>query len=83
MGLLWKDDNPVLPYNRALAEARLQYLKKRFRRDYGLEVKYRALQECVDKGYARKLSKKETARVGSTTWYIPHHPVTNPNKPVK
>ena len=27
MGLLWKDDNPVLPYNRSLAEARLQYLK--------------------------------------------------------
>ena len=82
-GLLWKDDNPVLPYNRALAEARLQYLKKRFRRDPELEVKYRVIQECVDKRYIRKLSKEETATVSNTTWYIPHHPVTNPNKPGK
>ena len=84
MDLLWKDDNPVLPYNRTLAEARLQYLKKRFRRDPELEVKYRAaIQECVDKGYARKLSKEESATVSNTTWYLPHHPVTNPNKPGK
>ena len=34
------DDNPVLPYNLALAEAWLQYLKKRFRRDPELEVEY-------------------------------------------
>ena len=48
MGLLWRDDNPVLPHNRPLAEARLQYLKKRFRRDPELEVKYRdVIQECV------------------------------------
>ena len=30
MGLLWRDDNPVPPYNRPQAEARLQYLKKCF-----------------------------------------------------
>jgi len=41
MGLLWRDDNLLLPYNRPLAEARLQYLKKRFRHDPELEVKYR------------------------------------------
>ena len=38
MGLLWKDDNPVLPYNRSLAEARLQYLKRRFHHDPELEA---------------------------------------------
>lgn len=43
MGLLWRDDNPVLPYNRPLAEARLQYLKKRFLCDPELEVK---IQKC-------------------------------------
>ncbi|XP_068741884.1 uncharacterized protein [Montipora capricornis] len=84
MGLLWRDDNPVLPYNRPLAEARLQYLKRRFRRDPELEVKYRdVIQDCVDKGYARKLNKQEVAAVSNITWYIPHHPVTNPNKPGK
>ena len=60
MGLLWKDDNPVLPYNRSLAEARLQYLKRRFHRDPELEAKYRAvIEDCVAKGYARRLSKEE------------------------
>ena len=33
MGLLWKDDVPMLPYNRVQAEARLQYLKRRFHCD--------------------------------------------------
>ena len=51
MGLLWKSDNPVLPYNRTLAEARLQHLKRRFLRDPELEVKYRAvIEDCVTKG---------------------------------
>jgi len=77
MGHLWRDDNPALPYNRPLPEARLQYLKKRFHRDPELEVKYR------DEGYTRKLSQEETATVSNITWYIPHHPVTNPNKPGK
>ena len=84
MGLLWKDINPVLPYNRSLAEARLQYLKRRFHRDPELEVKYRAtIEDCLAKGYARRLSKEEAAAVSNITWYIPHHAVTNPNKPGK
>ena len=79
MGLLWKDDNPMLPFNRALAEARLQHLRNRFK-----HVKYRAvIDDCVVKGYARKLTKKEAATVSNTTWFLPHRPVTNPNKPGK
>ena len=84
MGLLWRDDSPVLPYNRPLAEGRLLYLKTRFCHDAELEVKYRdVIQECVYKGYARKLSQEEAATVGNITWYIPHYPVTNPMKPGK
>lgn len=84
MGLLWKSDNPVLPYNRTLAEARLQHLKRRFLRDPELEVKYRAvIEDCVTKGYARMLTKEEAATVSKTTWFLPHHPVSNPNKPGK
>ena len=84
MALLWKDDNPALPYNRALAKARLQHLKRRFQRDPNLETKYRAvIDECVAKGYARKLAKEEAATVSNITWYLPHHPVINPNKPGK
>ncbi|XP_068676335.1 uncharacterized protein [Montipora foliosa] len=84
MDLLWKDDNPVLPYNRVLAETRLQHLQKRFGRDQELELKYRAvIEDCVAKGYARKLTKDELGTISDTTWYLPHNPVTNPNKPGK
>ena len=47
-------------------------------------MKYRAaIEDCVVKGYARRLSKEEAAAVSNITWYIPHHAVTNPNKPGK
>ncbi|XP_068674574.1 uncharacterized protein [Montipora foliosa] len=84
MDLLWKDDNHLLPYNRVLAETRLQHLQKRFGRDQVLELKYRAvIEDCVAKGYARKLTKDEVGSISDTTWYLPHHPVTNQNKPGK
>ena len=60
MGLLWKMDDPSLPFNRAAADVTLQHLKKRFSRDSNLESKYRAvINEYVDKGYARKLTPEE------------------------
>ena len=37
----------------------------------------------MTKGYARKLKKEEAATVSKTTWFLPHHPVSNPNKPGK
>ena len=84
MGLLWKDDNPALPYNRTLAEARLRHFKRRFRHDPELEVKYRAVfEDCITKRYARKLTKEEAATVSKPKWFQPHHPVSNANKPGK
>ena len=41
------------------------------------------IEDCVTKGYARKLTKEEAATVSQTTWFLPHHPVSNPNKPGK
>ena len=84
MGLLWRMDNQSLPFNRAAAEVRLQHLKRCFSRDPSLESKYRAvINEYVDKGYARKLTPEEAARKSRITWYLPHHPVFNVNKPNK
>ena len=37
----------------------------------------------MDKGYARKFSPEEAARKSRITWYLPHHPVFNVNKPKK
>ena len=84
MDLLWRQEDPVLPYNRVLAEARIQHLKKRFRRDAVLEAKYRAvIEDYVAKGYAGKMTSEEAAQRTNITWYLPHHPVFNPNKPGK
>ena len=62
----------MLRYLRALAEARLQYLQRRFHRDPAnseLEVKYRAvLEDRLAEGYARRLSKEEAAAVSNITW---------------
>ena len=68
MALLLKDNNPALPYNRALAKTRLQHLKRRFQPDPNLETKYRAMiDECVAKGYAKKLIKEKAATVSKIT----------------
>ena len=49
-----------------------------------LEAKYRAvIEEYVIKGYARKLTPEEAAKRSRITWYLPHHPVFNVNKPNK
>ena len=49
-----------------------------------LEAKYRAvIEEYVIKGYARKLTPEEAAKRSRITWYLPHHPGFNVNKPNK
>ena len=84
IGLLWKQEDPSLPFNRIVAEARLRHLKRRFYRDPDLEAKYRAvIEEYVNKGYARKLTPEEAATKSRITWYLPHYPVFNINKPNK
>ncbi|XP_028416310.1 uncharacterized protein LOC114540230 [Dendronephthya gigantea] len=83
-GLLWKDDNTILPDNRKQAEKRLEGLKRRFKREPDLETKYRSVMEdYLDKGYARRLSPDEIRESGPRKWYLPHFPVLNPNKPEK
>ena len=84
VGLLWKDDEPQLPNNRALAGRRAEMLRRRLTRAGNEETgaKYRAVMtEYISKGYARKLTPEEAAKESSCTGYLPHHPVTNPNKP--
>lgn len=82
--LLWCDENVKLPNNRSEAVRRLSSLRRRFSRDPDLEEKYRMMmKEYVAKGYARKLTPEEAAVTGPRTWYLPHFPVLNPNKPGK
>lgn len=84
MGLLWRDENVQLPNNRVLADARLSSLKGRLKKNPQLHTKYKdVIDDYVDKGYARKLTEEEVSKTTNITWYLPHHPVFNANKPGK
>ena len=70
----FKKENPDLPNNRAVAHRRLATLGKKLRRDPMLKDSYtRGMSDLLTKGYA-------TMRADGKVWYLPHHPVINPNK---
>ena len=84
IGLLWKNNQISLPDNRELAVNRMISLEKRFRANSEFANMYRKqISEYVDLGHARKLSVSECQQKTQLTNYIPHHGVTNPNKPGK
>lgn len=79
--MLWKDSSVQLPDNRLLAENRFHSLVRRFKRQPELHKKYsETIESYVQRGYARKMSEDEVRAVTKRTWYLPHHPVINPNK---
>ena len=79
--MLWKSEDPWLPDNRQMAEARLQSLKRKLERDENFHRKYRDFMDnLVSKGYARKLTAEESERRSTRTWYLPHHGVFHPKK---
>lgn len=82
IGLPWRDENTFLPNNRALAHARLQQLKRKLSRDSTLHQKYtETVNVYIAKGYAKEVNHMDTD--SKRTWYLPHHPVINVNKPGK
>ena len=85
MGLLWKKDSPMLPNNFKVAYSQLLSLERRLDKQPELKSRYAAtIQTDLDKGYVREVPKAElqTTR-NANQWYLPHHPVINPNKPDK
>ena len=83
-GLLWKKDEPVLPYNRILALNRFHSLEKKFRKNPDFANLYsKQIDEYISLGHARKLSLREAKACSEITNYIPHHGVLNINKPGK
>ena len=82
--MLWKEDKGSFPNNYNMALKRFNMLKQRLKRDPDLRKKYEdTIITYIQKGYAKKLSKEEACKVSERTWYLPHHPVFNKNKPEK
>ena len=83
--MLWTEDNIELPNNYFSALVQLKSLEKRLTKDQTLREKYSStIKEDLHKGYV--VSVKDAHKVESRSereWYLPHHPVVNPNKPGK
>ncbi|CAG7667006.1 unnamed protein product, partial [Allacma fusca] len=76
-GLLWRQDNMVLPESRSTALRRLHCLERKMDRDPEFADQYIAkMEDFINKGYAVMVSSPRK-------WYIPHFPHVNPKKPGK
>ena len=82
--LLWKSDDVSMPDNRLGALRRLEGTEASLRRNPEKAERYKKIiDEYVNVGYARKLEDSEAAVASRKRWLLPHHAVSNPNKPGK
>ena len=82
VGLLWKDDFPILQNNRECAIQRFKCLEKRFSKNPEFFNMYKSQNnDYITSGQAKLLSPEEKNNTSSITNYIPHHGVLNINKP--
>ena len=80
LGLPWRDESTCLPNNMALALVRLQQLRRKQLCDSSLHQTYaETVNDYIAKGYAREVTHIDSK--SKLVWYLPHHPVINPNKP--
>ena len=82
--MLWSEPEPNLPNNYSSALGQLYSLERRFQRDPNLKELYlQSIDTDVEKGFVKILGKSEVKGTFGREWYLPHHPVLNPNKPGK
>ncbi|XP_042887381.1 uncharacterized protein LOC122263122, partial [Penaeus japonicus] len=78
----FRDISPTFPDNWGMARRRLNSLKTRLEKDTQLRLCYtKEIQDLLSKGFAEAV--RDTTRLRSNAWYLPHHPVFNPNRPEK
>ena len=84
VGMLWSEPKPNLPNNYSSALGQLYSLERRFQRDANLKNLYQqSIDTDVEKRFVKILDKSEVKGTFGKEWYLPHHPVLNPNKPCK
>ena len=83
-GLLWRSDDISLPNNYTAALRRLENTEKKLLRETAMAAAYQqTFKQYEDRGYARKLTPDELNTPEKREWFLPHHAVTNANKPGK
>ena len=85
VGMLWAADITQLPNNYFSSLVQLKSLEKRLAKDEDLREKYTStIKEDLNKGYVIEVPVAHKIENRSDkVWYLPHHPVLNPNKPGK
>ena len=85
VGMLWAEDNIEQPKNYFSALFQLKSLERRLTNDQALREKYsNTIKDDLDKGYVVRVKDAHMVESRSEReWYLPHHPVVNPNKPGK
>ena len=82
VGLLWKDELPLLLNNRDLAVARFKSLEKKFRKNPDFHELYKTqIKEYLELRHAKQLTREESRNASVVTNYIPHYGVMNIHKP--
>ena len=81
IGLLWRE-KVTHENNYPVAKAQVQSLDKKLKKDKSLKDMYqKTLDTDLEKGYVKSVTFSDTTP--DRLWYLPHHPVTDPNKPGK
>ena len=77
----FKDSTLKLPDNRQMAEKRLSSLGRKLDKNRDLHQKYvDGMSNLLEQGYAVPVPEQDIHRSDGKVWYLPHHPVINPNK---
>ena len=81
ISLLWKE-KVNLEKNYPVAKAKNQSLEKKLSKDQLMKEMYqKTLDTDIEMGHVKPVIFSSITP--SRAWYLPHHPVTNPNKPGK
>ena len=82
--LEWVVNGHMTSKRRQNVLGQLYSLERRFQRDPNLKSLYQPSTDTdVEKGYVKILDESEVKGTFGKEWYLPHHPVLNPNKPGK
>ena len=85
VGMLWNSPRSSLPNNYRSAVKQFLSLENRLAKNPELKASYSdTIKTDHDSGYIRILEPAELQNTRNDhQWYLPHHPVINPNKPGK
>ncbi|KAL0861558.1 hypothetical protein ABMA27_009065 [Loxostege sticticalis] len=80
VALLFSKDPSALGNSRTAAQRRLMALERKFKQSPDLQEIYsNVLNEYIDNGYLSQVAESDITDEG---YYIPHHAVTHPDKPM-